>query len=141
MPRVVVDANVLVSAFIRPDSTPRRVLEKFLEGSFELLLAPEIVAQLRRALGYEKVKRYLGVSTDEIEASIVALQASAVPVVPKDVPRVVPDDPDDDVYIAVALEGMADYIVSGDKHLLDLGSHEDIAIVTPAAFIALIERS
>lgn len=137
----MVDANVFVSAFMRPDSAPRRVLEKFLDGSFDLLLAPEIVAQLERALGYEKVQRYLGVSTDEIEASIVALQTSAVPVVPKHVPRGGPDDPDDDIYIAVALEGMADYIVSGDKHLLDLGSHEGIAIVTAAAFVALIERS
>ncbi|MCK7496847.1 MAG: PIN domain-containing protein [Comamonadaceae bacterium] len=55
----------------------------------------------------------------------------AVVVEPSSVPRVVPDDPDDDQVLACALAAQVEMIVSGDKHLLDLGGHyQNIPIVT-----------
>jgi predicted nucleic acid-binding protein len=53
--------------------------------------------------------------------------------------RVVTADPADDIYIAAANDGLAEYIVSGDRHLLDLVEHEGIRIVTPRAFLSLLE--
>ena len=50
------------------------------------------------------------------------------------------DDPDDDMYLACAVEGGADYIVSGDQHLLKLGTFEGIKIVTPAQFLEILEN-
>lgn len=60
-------------------------------------------------------------------------------VVPDDVPRVVPGDPDDDHVIAAAVSADASVIVSGDVDLLALGRHRDIEIVSPAAAIRLLE--
>lgn len=58
---------------------------------------------------------------------------------PADVPRVVASDADDDHVLACALAAQADLIVSGDKHLLGLGSHyQGIAIVTPAQAVQRI---
>jgi predicted nucleic acid-binding protein len=52
---------------------------------------------------------------------------------------VVPDDPDDDQVLARALAAQAEMVVSGDKHLLDLGGHyQNIPIVTPAQAVQLI---
>ena len=48
-------------------------------------------------------------------------------------------DPDDDKYIAAAMEGRAQFLVSGDRHLLDLGEHEGIRLVTPKVFRTVIE--
>ncbi len=50
-------------------------------------------------------------------------------------------DPDDDKFLACAVAGEADVIVSGDSHLLTLGSHAGIPILTPAAFLALLDES
>jgi len=53
-------------------------------------------------------------------------------------PRVVPGDADDDHVIAAAIAARADLLVSGDRHLLILGSHRSIRIVTPAEAVRLI---
>ena len=63
----------------------------------------------------------------------------AIVVQPEAVPRVVPDDPDDDQVLACALAAKAELIVSGDKHLLGLGGqYQGIPIVTPVRAVQLI---
>jgi len=49
-------------------------------------------------------------------------------------------DPDDNRVLEAAIAGEADYIVTGDRDLLELGSYEGIRIVTPAEFVALLPR-
>ena len=49
-------------------------------------------------------------------------------------------DPDDNKYLAAALEGRADVVVSGDKHLLDLGEYEGVRIVTPRVFLTMLKQ-
>lgn len=56
----------------------------------------------------------------------------AILVQPTAVPRVVPNDPDDDHVLACALAAHANLIVSGDRDLLDLSNYQQIPIVTPA---------
>jgi len=52
--------------------------------------------------------------------------------------KVVAEDPDDDVVLSTAVNGKADYIVSGDKHLLKIGKFKNIRIVTVGEFIPII---
>ena len=47
----------------------------------------------------------------------------------------VPDDPDDDIIIACAIEAEADMIISGDQHLLSLGSYQGIPIIRAVDFL------
>ena len=49
-------------------------------------------------------------------------------------------DPDDAIFVEAAIAGEADYIVTGDRDLLELGSYEGVRIVTPADFVALLPR-
>jgi predicted nucleic acid-binding protein len=52
--------------------------------------------------------------------------------------KVVVDDPDDDKVIECAVVGKADYIVTGDRHLLALGQYGNISIVKAAQFISIL---
>lgn len=56
-------------------------------------------------------------------------------VTPQQELRIIENDPDDNRILECAVEADADYIVSGDRHLLDLEKYEDIKIVTPAEFL------
>jgi uncharacterized protein len=138
--RVVLDANVFVSALIRPEGPPGRILVRVIrEGAFELVASPATLEELRRTLRYPKVRKSLRLTDEELDLWVDALRAIALVVEGRVSRHVVQADPADDIYIAAAAEGLADYIVSGDRHLLDLGEHEGIRIVTPREFLDLLE--
>jgi uncharacterized protein len=134
--RAVLDANVFVSAIIHPAGTPGRLIEGFLrEANFELVLSPAIVDEVLRALGYRKVRRLLrGVDAQLWFEDLVVL---ADVVANRELSGVC-DDPDDDRYLAAALEGRASHVVTGDRRFLALGEHGGVEIVTPRDFLDLL---
>ena len=134
--RVVLDANVLVRALIRPKGPPGQILDRLLRGEdFGLVASPAMLDELRGALHYPRVRKYLPLTQDETDLWVDALQAIAVVVEGRPSRRVIAADPGDDIYLFAAVDGLADYIVSGDRHLLDLGEFEGIPIVTPRVFL------
>ncbi len=138
--RGVLDANVVVSALIRPEGPPGRLLIRLLRDSaFELIASPATLDELRRSLRYTRVRKYFRLPEEELDLWADALGAIAVVVEGKVSRRVVRADPADDIYIAAATDGLADYVVSGDRHLLELVEHGGIRIVTPRTFLTLLE--
>ena len=138
--RAVLDANVVVSGLIRPEEPPGRLLVLlFRDGAFELVASPATLDEVRRSLRYSRVRKYLRLPEEELDLWVDALGAIAVVVEGKRSRRVVTADPADDIYIAAATDGLADYIVSGDRHLLDLVEHAGIRIATPRTFLSLLE--
>jgi putative PIN family toxin of toxin-antitoxin system len=138
--RAVLDANVLVSALIRPQGPPGQSLDRLLRNSaFELVASHATLDELRSSLGYPKVREYLALSDRDLDVWVESLAAIAVLVEGRLSRRFVEADPADDVYIAAAVEGLAEYIVTGDRHLLDLGDHEGIRLVTPREFLAYLK--
>ncbi len=136
MYRVVIDANVFVSALIRPGGPPGRILERLLkEREFVLVASAAILDEIRRSFGYSRVHRYVDASDDEIEAWVRSLGVVADIVAGEVELTAVTADPDDDIYVAAALEGRADYIVTGDRHLLDLVEVQGVRIIKPRAFL------
>ena len=140
MLRAVLDANVFVSAAIHPEGPPGRIIERFLRtNAFTLLLSPDIVEEVLRALQYPKVRRYL---RRDLDATLwfedLVVLAELVP----GTARVsdVSEDPDDDKYLAAAVEGRATFVVTGDPHLLAVGQYEGVRIVNPRAFLDLLGR-
>lgn len=91
-------------------------------------------------MGYERIQKRHGLTNEEIDRSINRFKEGGTNVTLGPRKRVVSADPDDDIFVACAVAGQADYIVSGDRHLLDLGQHEGIRIVRPAIFLMLLER-
>lgn len=136
MIRAVLDANVFVSALIRPEGPPARILVELLERrAFALILSTNIVEELRRTLREPRVRRYVRLSAREIEAWLASVESIAERVEGRDTVRVVPADPADDKYFAAALEGDADVVVSGDRHVLEVDRFGRVRVLTPRAFL------
>jgi putative PIN family toxin of toxin-antitoxin system len=118
--RVVVDVNVLVSAVMRLSSVPGSVVSMWRAGYFELLVSPQLLAELREVLGRAHLTRY--VTSSEADELLSVLEQNATWVEdPPVTERVVPGDPDDDYLVALARAGRAHVIVTGDADLLDAG--------------------
>jgi uncharacterized protein len=132
MYRVVIDPGVLIAALISAQGAPRALVRAWLEGAFELLVSPHLLAELERVLERRKFRRYT--SEREAQAYVAFLRRFAA--VCPDVeppPRLTPD-PGDDYLLALAHAQAAHFLVSGDPHLRDL-KHTDPAILSPRAFL------
>ncbi len=140
MLRAVLDANVLISALLRPEGPPGQIVTRLLkEDAFRLVVSPATIAEFRRCIGYRRVRKYLTISDNELETRIVQLEFVAERVQGNFRINAVPEDPDDDKYIVAAVEGLAQFIVTGDTHLLRLKGYEGIRIVTPRVFLDLLK--
>jgi putative PIN family toxin of toxin-antitoxin system len=135
--RVVLDPNVIISALLSPAGAPARVLLAWQEGEFELIASQPLLAEVERALAYPKLAKR--VEKEDAVAVVSWLGRSATIVVdPAQAPSVRSVDPGDDDLIALAVSERA-LLVSGDKHLLELGDR--IPIVSPAAFLEMLDDS
>lgn len=136
MLRAVLDANIIISALIQPKGASGQILASLLEiNSFELVVSSAILAEIRRSLTYPKVRKYIKSSDADITLWVASLELIAHPVDGSLRIHAVAADPDDNKYIEAAVEGLAQFVVSGDKHLLSLKSYENIRIVTPRVFL------
>jgi putative PIN family toxin of toxin-antitoxin system len=131
--RAVLDANVLVSAAISPAGPPRQILSAWIQERFELIASPALLEELVDVLARPKFRRFI---TTSVAAEFIdGLATDAIVVA--DPPEVSPD-PDDDYLIALARVAGADYLISGDRHLLDL-TDPDAPVLTPRQFLDLLE--
>ena len=141
MIRAVLDANVFVSALIRPAGVPGRLLARLIrDQAFQLVISPAILDEIKRSIAYPRVQRYLSAPREDLALWVDSLGIVGDLVGGDLEVRAVPSDPDDDKYIAAAIEGRASHIVTGDRHLLDLGTYDEIQIVSPRAFLGLLTR-
>ena len=93
-----------------------------------------------RQFNNPKVKRYLRSASGEIEAVLTSLALNAFWVEDQGLTSpIIAADPSDDVYLLAAAEGEADFVVSGDRHLLALRKFEGIPILTPREFLGKLE--
>lgn len=135
--RVVVDTNVILSNFLTPNGTAGRAFD-FVAESHTYIMCAETLAELIAKLSEKKFSRY-GTPEERMEfVSDIEERAEFVSVHTK---VSVSIDPKDDIFLALAFDGLADFIVSGDKkHLLPIGSYEGIPIISPADFLARMEH-
>ena len=133
------DANVVVSRQISPAGPPAQVLIRWENGEFELLVADQILAEYERVLNYPHLARRHGMDAPAIGQLIADIRAASVVVTISGHLAVIADDPKDDKFLECAVAGGADVIVSGDKHLLRLGSYRGIRVLSPADFLALLD--
>jgi len=127
------DTNVLVSAFIA-GGPPSRVIDAAIDGRVELVLADPVLDELARVLsvklGFEPTR------VREIDTFLTDLAHERV-ARPAGSPEAVTGDPDDDVVLACAVVAGVDVLVSGDRrHMLPIGEHRGVRIVTPQALLA-----
>ena len=131
MMRVVLDTNVLVSAAIKKRGKPERILQAGGEH-FVLLCSAYILAEVDRVMARQHIRKWLP-NANYREGFVSALQDSAEFVSTVSAVQAVSDAKDNPI-LACAVDGSADVVVTGDRHLLRLGTYGHIQIVTPAVF-------
>lgn len=132
MKRAVLDPGVLVSALITPTGTPAKLLAASRNGSFELVVSPLLLDELRLVLRRKKFRRYVDLDTADQYVDLQRRDAAFTDD-PSGPPPIHCRDPDDDYLIALA-HASAAALVSGDDDLLELVGQ--IPVFTPAEFLA-----
>jgi putative PIN family toxin of toxin-antitoxin system len=116
--RAVLDANVYVSALLAPIGGPAQILERWADGQFDVIVSPLLLDELERVLRRPKFRK--SIPLVQVDALLSALSEEGVWTDdPEAQPGATPD-PGDDYLVALAREGDADCIVSGDRHLTQL---------------------
>jgi len=128
--RVVLDTNVTIAAFFW-SGYPRIVYDLIKEQKITMFLSEEMEKELIRVLGYSK----FGLSPKEIQPFIKNLRCYAEFVEKKSKISAIVADPTDNIFLECAVDGEANYIISGDKHLLDLGIYNGIQIIKARDFL------
>lgn len=140
MTRVIVavlDTNALASGFVRPNSLPGELLRRWEAHEFELVVSQHILDELARTL--EKPYFAARLSEGQRAANLALLQTEALVVDLEVHVTGVAAHPEDDLVLATALNGSADYLVTGDKALLDLGAFQDIAVIGIREFLDVLD--
>lgn len=135
--KIVIDANLFASALIKPNSKPGRILDLVKDNQVELILSPAIIKEIKHILLYPKIQKYHRKTAKEIDAYFEDILIFAWIVEGETIVDVIKDDPGDNKYLASAQEGEANYIVSGDHHLLDLATYQGIEIIKAKAFLSI----
>jgi len=135
---VVLDTNVIISALLSAGGTPAQIIDLWEAGTIDVATSAPLLDELKRALDYKQVKKYLKLAPDEINTLLGRWSTLSIYVEPEVELDVVEDDPDDNRVLECAIVAEANYIISGDKHLLDLGEYLGIEVLPPAGFIVLL---
>ena len=128
--KVVIDTNVFVSSFF--GGNPRKIVDMWKQGKLTLCLSKEIVSE------YTTVLDRIGLENQKELKEIFSLFARGIHSVFRGNPpalKVVIDDPDDDKFIECAVALKAEYIISGDKDLLEVSEYMGIKILNPREFL------
>ena len=138
--KVVLDTNVLVSAmFWYGDSD--RIIRLAEEKKVEIILSKAILEEFSRVLGYKDIQDKVKDKNLEVRNSFQKIVELATIIDPEEKVDIIKYDPDDNKFLECAKAGNADYIISKDKHLLNLKMFENIQIITPKEFLEKMKKS
>lgn len=129
----VVDTNTWVSGFGWADTVPAAVVDRFVQGDFMAVLSQPLLEELADVFTRPKLARVF----EDLMGVLVLVQAVGVQVAPTSEVHVVSDEPDNRL-LEAAMEAHADYLVTGDRALLDLEAFEGVRIVNAKQFLAVL---
>jgi putative PIN family toxin of toxin-antitoxin system len=138
--RVVLDTNVFVSGLINPDGAPGAVLKALRDQKFVLVSSEPVNLEIMEVLSRPGIQEKYGLKDYLYDIALILWEKAELAV---QLPEVkISKDPDDNKFIATAIAGSAHLLVTGDAaDLLPIKSYENIHIVTPAEFLALLRTS
>ncbi len=140
MLKVVIDTNQFISSILTKHGPSAQLLQAWREHAYILVTSLEIVKEIRRVFQYPHITQKYHLQQDDIESLINLIEHEAVILSDSIKLDVIKDDPEDNKILACALEADAQYIVSGDRHLLILQHYKNIAIVRVTDFLKIIDR-
>lgn len=135
IPKVVLDTNVIVSAFLKPESNPALILSLFSEGYLTVCLSKEMLVEYREVLKREKFKK---LDHESINKFLSMIGKEALMVNPRVSVNVVTVDPADNKFLECALESKADYLITGNTRHFPFKKFRDTQVINPKDFIDLL---
>ena len=138
--RAVIDTNVFVSGVISPKGSPRKILELAREGIFKAVTSISINHEIFEVIHRNYIYNKYGLTEEIIDDMATFLYEGTILTEDFYTIQKVKKDPEDNKFIACAIEGEADYIISGDGHLLNLKHYKGIQIVDANSFLKILEK-
>ena len=129
--RVVLDTNVLVSGLLSPYGPPGELVRLVAMGALQVCYDARILGEYVAVLG----RPAFSFSSDQVELFLAQLKAGGLVVGARPLPEALPD-PDDEVFLAVALAGPAQHLVTGNTRHYPVKSRQGVEVITPAGFLA-----
>jgi putative PIN family toxin of toxin-antitoxin system len=136
------DANVIASGVLgrqRTESTPGLILQAWHRHRFELVISHHLIAEVERTL--DKPFFRARINRADADAIMLALRTVARRTLIVAAVSDIATHLEDDLVLATAVSGSVDYLVTGDRQLLKLGSYQGVSIVSPRAFLALLDAA
>ena len=140
MLKTVIDTNIFVSATITENGNPAQILKSWREKKIEVIISPEILKEIGQVVFKPKIKN-ISFWTDKERYQFIKDLAKICIFTPGSLKlKKVIEHTSDHKFLVAAVEGKADYIVSGDRHLRDLGAYKGIKIVSATEFLQVLEN-
>lgn len=140
MVKAVLDSNVIVSALLVSQGKPAQIIGYARSGVFRCVLSNEILQEVRRIVHRKHIQKKYNLPEEKIEELLGALQEISMWVTIQAVENIITNDPPDNLVLACAIEGNADYLVSGNLHFLNLRKHRNVKMVSPAEFLDILAK-
>lgn len=135
--RAVLDTNLIVSYLLTQGDTMSRLVAHWEQGHFVYLVSPTIVAELKEVVYRPRLRRHMQVDPTVL---LELIEADAELTSGQLVLTGVCRDPKDDQFIACALEGDANYLVTGDSDLLDMESYQGVIMIRAYDFVEMLDN-
>ncbi len=135
--KVVLDTNVVVSAAVSSDGNPAKIFEMIINSEIKNYTSSQIIEEIKEVMGRERIKEALG--DKDARFFIDTFEKLSEKIIPIAAYDEIKEDSDDNKFLDCAMAAGAEYIISGDGHLLKLKEFGGIKIVSPADFIGLIK--
>ena len=134
MIKIVLDTNVIVSGLNFPKSNPAKILTLVASGEIINFTSQYIIAETKRIL-----TNSFSWTREKVEEAEIWIETFSKSLNPKIRLAVIKDDSDNRI-LECAEEGKADYIVSGDHHLTDLNTYQEVKIIKPFDFLEIYNQ-
>ncbi len=133
MIKVVFDTNIFISAILTPGN-PRKLVDLARERKVMLFTSEFIIWEIERIL-----RTKINMETPQILVILSSIREISLFVSPAVVISIIDRDKSDNRILECAIEAKAEYIVSGDEHLLSLGRYDEISIVNASQFLKIYQ--
>jgi putative PIN family toxin of toxin-antitoxin system len=138
MIRTTLDVNVLASGFLVKTGVPSELVRAWLGRTYELVLSDHILEGLQRTFRKTYFQdRMTPKQMDEVQTILRARASLVVPSIPV---HGIGEDEEDDLVLSTALSGSAAFLVTGDRHLQQIGNYQGLIILPPREFLDVLAR-
>ncbi len=137
--RAVLDTNVFVSGGTISAGAPSQIMSHWRNQDFIVVVSPQLLAEYEEVLSRPKIRKYTGLNPEETSQYIQEIKDRTYLTNGSLTLNVLTTDPDDNLVLACAEEGMATHLVTGNKKHFPFTTYKGIQIISPKEFLSLLE--